>query len=83
MWLINPSNGFTRDVSKTIATSNMNVFVVLLVCSLQPSTNVTKNSVLGVAEDPPLELFSNYVKLQNCCTYSFSDHITIIVSHIQ
>ena len=39
--LINHSNCF-------IARSKMEVFVVLLVCSLQPSTNVTKNSVKGI-----------------------------------
>ena len=40
-------------------TPKMKVFVVLLVCGLQPSTNVTKNSALGVAGvlDPPLELY--------------------------
>ena len=49
----------TPDVSKTIATSKMKVFVVLLVWGLQPSTNVTKNSILRVAGvlDPPLELY--------------------------
>ena len=46
MFLINPSN-FHRDVCQTITTSKMKVFVVLLVSGLQPSTNVTKNSVLG------------------------------------
>ena len=58
MFLINPSNCFI-GTSKTITTSKMKVFVVLLVCGLQPST-VTKNSVLGVAGvlDPPLELYN-------------------------
>ena len=43
----------------------MNVFVVLLVCGLQPST-VTKNSILEVARalDPPLELWITCFK--NC-----------------
>ena len=57
-----------RDVSKTIATSKMKVFVVLLVCGLQLCykgiigwglpTNVTKNSISGVVAvlDLPLEL---------------------------
>ena len=38
----------------------MKVFVVLLVCSLHPSTNVTKTPILGVTEvlDPPLELYN-------------------------
>ena len=39
---------FHRDVSKFIATSKMKLFVEL-VCGPQPSTNVTKNSILGVA----------------------------------
>ena len=57
MFLINPSNCFVRT-SKTIATSTLKVFVVLLVCRLQPSTNVTNNSISEVAGvlDPPLEL---------------------------
>ena len=38
-----------RDVSKAIPTSKMKVFVILLVCSLLPSTNVIMNSILGVA----------------------------------
>ena len=48
------------DVSKTITTSKMKVFVVLLGCGLQPST-VAKNSVLGVPQalDPPLKLYNN------------------------
>ena len=48
------------DVSKTIATSKVNVFVLLLIYNFQPSTNVTKNSILGVAGvlDPPLELYN-------------------------
>ena len=56
MFLINPSN-FHRDVCKTITTSKMKVFLVLLVSGLQPSTNVTKNSVLGAVRvlDLPLE----------------------------
>ena len=56
LFLINPSN-FHRDVCKTITTSKMKVFLVLLVSGLQPSTNVTKNSVLGAVRvlDPPLE----------------------------
>ena len=56
MFLINPSN-FHRDVCKTITTSKMKVFLVLLVSGLQPSTNVTKNSVLGDVRvlDLPLE----------------------------
>ena len=56
----NKTQLFHRDVSKTIVTSKMKVFVVLLVCGLQPSTNVTKNSILGVAGvlDPPLELYN-------------------------
>ena len=51
---------FHTDVPKTIATSMMKVFVVLLVCGFQLSTNVTKNSILGVAGvlDPPLELYN-------------------------
>ena len=50
---------FHRDVSKTIETSKMMVFVILF-CGIQPSTNVTKNSVLGFAGalDPPLELYN-------------------------
>ena len=37
----------------------MNVFAVLLVRELQPSTNVTENSLLGAMEvlDPLLELY--------------------------
>ena len=56
----NKTQLFHKDVSKTIVTSKMKVFVVLLVCGLQPSTNVTKNSTLGVAGvlDPPLELYN-------------------------
>ena len=63
MFLINPSNCFPdMYISKTIPTSKMEVFVVLLVCSLQSSTNVTKNSVLGVTGvlDPPLELYNKF-----------------------
>ena len=50
---------FHRDVSKTIAASKMRFFVAL-VCGLQPSTNATKNSILGVAGvlDQPLELYN-------------------------
>ena len=33
---------------KTIATSKMKLFVAL-VCGFQPSTNVTKSSILGIA----------------------------------
>ena len=42
----------------------MKFFVVSLVCGLQPSTNVTKNSALGVAGvlDPPLELYNVFLK---------------------
>ena len=45
------------DVSKTIATSKMKAFVILLVCGLQLST-VIKNSILGVVRilDLPWEL---------------------------
>ena len=48
------------EVSKAMATTKMKVFVALLVCGLQPSTNVTKNSILGVVGvlDPPLELYN-------------------------
>ena len=46
----------------TITTSKVKVFVVLLVCDLQPSTNVTKNSILGVAGilDPSVELYNMF-----------------------
>ena len=56
LFLINPSN-IHRDVCKTITTSKMKVFLVLLVSGLQPSTTVTKNSVLGAVRvlDLPLE----------------------------
>ena len=70
MFLTNPSsNCFTGTLSKTIATSKMKVFVVLLVCDLQPSINVTKNSVLGVAVvlDPPLKFYNVF---QNLHRYS-------------
>ena len=55
MFLINLSNCFT-GMYCNIATSKMRVCVVLLVCGLQSSTNVSKNFILGVAEvlDPPL-----------------------------
>ena len=56
MLSINPKF-FHRDVSKVIAVSKMKV---LLVCGLQPSTHVTKISILGVTVvlDPPLELYN-------------------------
>ena len=59
LFLINPST-FHRDVSKTITTSAMKVFVALLVSGLQSSTNVTKSSVLGAlrALDQPLEPYN-------------------------
>ena len=60
MFLGNPSNCFTGTLSKTMAISKMKVYVVLFVCGLQPLTNVTKNSILGVTGvlDPPLELYN-------------------------
>ena len=61
VFLIDPSNCFTRvRVSKIFATCKMKISVVSLVCSLQPSTNVTKNFILGVVGfvDPPLELYN-------------------------
>ena len=59
LFLINPST-FHRDVSKIITTSEMKVFVALLVSGLQSSTNVTKSSVLGAlrAVDLPLEPYN-------------------------
>ena len=55
MILINPSNCFTG-----IATSDMNVFVILPVSCLQLSTNITKSSNLGVVGVlyPPLKLYN-------------------------
>ena len=48
---------FNRDVFKTIAKSKMKLFVTL-VCDLQSSANVGKNSILGFAVvlDPGLEV---------------------------
>ena len=45
-----------------ITTSKMKVCIVLLVCDLQPSTNATKNSILGVTGvlDPPLGLYNMF-----------------------
>ena len=76
-----------------LLTSKMKVFVVLLACGLQPSTNVTKNSVLGV-EGVLIRLW-NSITCSKICTgvkklskiagllYYFGGHIPIIVSHIQ
>ena len=38
----------------------MKDFLVLLVCGIQPSTDITKNSILGVAGvlDIPLEFYN-------------------------
>ena len=52
MFLINPSNYFTGTYLKP-SQHKMKVFIVLLVCDLQPSTYVTKNFILesqGVLE---------------------------------
>ena len=59
--IIRKSNFFHRDLSKTIATSEVKFFVAL-VYGLQPSTNVTENSILGVAGvlDLPLEFYSMF-----------------------
>ena len=57
MFLIKPNNCFTGRYLKPSQHRRV-VFVVLLVCSLQPSTNVTNNSILGDdgVLDSPLEL---------------------------
>ena len=47
--LINPCNCFTRTYLKSSQHLKIEVFVVLLVCDLQPAINVTKNSLLRVA----------------------------------
>ena len=51
-----------RNVSKTIPTFKMKVFVVILVCGLQLSTIVTNNSILGIAKvlDVPRELYNMF-----------------------
>ena len=61
-----------RDPSKTIATFKMKVFVVLLVGSLQPSTNVTKNSVFRSRGSPPLELSHLFVFFFFLSGFSFT-----------
>ena len=61
VFLIDPSNCFTRArESKIFATCKMKISVLLLVCSLQPSTNVTKNFILVVVGNvnPPLEFYN-------------------------
>ena len=50
MFLLNPGNYFTGTYLKP----SQQVFAVLLVCSLQPSTNA---AIVGVL-DPPLELYN-------------------------
>ena len=67
--------------------------MILLFHGLQPSTNVTKNSILGVLGvfDPPMGFYNVVLKFVQvfklcnfayCCTNSFGDNISIIVSHM-
>ena len=64
-----------RNLSKIIAASKMVVFMILLFHGLQPSTDVTKNSILGVLGvfDPPMGFYNvvlKFVQVLKLCNFA-------------